>query len=1016
MSSQAASKRTRPATVAGRVPALLLAMATLAIASLALTPSAQAVIPFCPSGEAPGQCKSPKGLATDWETGHVYVVDQGNKRINVFKSDGTFINSFGSAQLKAPTWVAVDNDKTSTSRHDVYVSADDFEVQKFTPAGEFLGSFGGEGKGACQLMRNQDPVALGPKGDVFVADSYDKDGAGELHVFVNRIQQFDSEGKCIGEVVLFEGDLETIRDLAVDSAGNFYVSVVGAGGVIRKYGPAGTLITNLGGVQTEGLSVDAADHLFGKQRGGTVARVANVSTYFIAEYAPDNSLVKRFGYLPGLAAGTSLAALEAEAAPEGVFATEGKAGQGGATQVNFLPIPKGPVIVPEPCHVKNDEPGSVRATIQAEVNPEGKATTVKVEYTGAGETKTTSPEVLEDPKTHKAATDFELYEADITLEGLTPETPYTCRVIAENAEGTTPPGQEGSFETKEGFAFGGATVSEVGEEEATLTAEGNPLGLPATAQVEYVTDAQFNEGESRFANAQVAPAILDYGAGEAMQSRGTTLTGLAPATIYHWRLHVKNGVPPEGIVCPRNAAEPCPANEHLFRTYGAEERAEERAWELVSPGQKNSAEVINPIVGSGLNEDRNLLIMAASGSGEAATYTSFTSFGKDAEGAPPASQYYSHRSAAGWTTENISPFGHQSFLLAIPFKGFTPDLGFSVFKGNEALAPGCTKGPENLYLRDDASGSLTCLTAEVPQAEGEIPCFNYAGSSEDGSRVFFASTASYAGVPAGNGFSLYEWSAAGGLKPLSVLPGQSAPATPTKGTVFGPSIDPVHPNAIANCQFGQTIIRHAVSADGSKAFWTYVPEVPEVKGELSKLLARIDNAETIQLDAEPTGQEIEKPVKGSFGNGVFQAASKDGSIVYFTDTSKLIKGSKAEEGKPDLYRYEFGKAEPLSDLTRGAVPGNVQGIVGASDDGSYLYFVAGGVLSGEEEGPSGGESDGRRSQPLSLPRGQNQLHRPALRRRPKRLGRPAEEPERPGHPRRPPPGLPLDRIPGPGRL
>ncbi len=703
-------------------------LAVLLLASIALAPSAQAAIPFCPPGEAPGQCKEPKGLATDWETGHVYVVDQGNKRINVFKSDGTFINSFGSAQLKAPTWVAVDNDKTSTSRHDVYVSADDFEVQKFTPAGEFLGSFGGEGKGACQLMGTQDPVAVGPKGDIFVADFYDKDGAGSLHVFVNRVQQFDSEGKCVGEAGLFEGkDVgggtgETIDDLAVDSLGNFYVSVEGAGGVIRKYSPSGTLLAELsanveGGVSTQGLSVDGADNLFAKQRGKAVTKLA--STYFIAEYAPDNSLVKRFGYLSGLEAGTSLATLEAEGGTEGVFATEKYFVPTVTTQVNFLPIPKGPVIVPEPCHVKNGEPGSVRATIQAEVNPEGKETTVQVEYSDGSETKTSPPEVLEDPKTHKAVTDFELYEAAVTLEGLTPETPYTCRVIAENAEGTTPPGEEGSFETKEGFAFGGATVSEVGEEEATLTAEGNPLGLPATAQIEYVTDAQFNEGESRFANAQVAPAVLDYGAGEAMQSRGTTLTGLAPATIYHWRLHVNNGVPPEGIVCPRNAAEPCPANEHFFRTYGAEERAEERAWELVSPGQKNSAEVVTPIVATGVYEDRNLLITAASGSGEAATYTSFTSFGKDAEGAPPASQYYSHRSAAGWTTENISPFGHQNFILAIPFKGFTPDLGFSVFKGNEALAPGCTKGPENLYLRDNVSDSLTCLTRKCRQADSE---------------------------------------------------------------------------------------------------------------------------------------------------------------------------------------------------------------------------------------------------------------------------------------------------------
>jgi hypothetical protein len=932
---------------AGRVRTALLATLILAVASIAFAPAAPAAIPFCLSGTGPGQCNSPKGLAADQETGHVYVVDQGNHRINAFESDGTFLFSFGSAQLSEPTWVAVDNDKTSASQHDVYVSADNFEVQKFKASGEFVGSFGGKGEGACQLMRTNDPVAVGPEGDVFVADAYDKDGAGPLHVWVNRVQHFDPEGKCLGEVHLFDGKEIAqgvfVRELAIDSTGTFNVRIENEFPVLRKYSSTGTLTAGQGGAaELAGLSVDAAGNAFIQEYARrAVSPPRDLS--FITEYAPDSSVVRRFGY-SGYFNGqeTSLASLEEGGGAEGIFVTKSffHPNPNELAGIYFLPVLKGPEIVSEPCHVKNGEPGSVRATVQAEVNPEGKATTVHVEYSDGGETKSTPPEALGGPA------DLELHEATATVEGLTPETTYHCRVIAENAEGTTPPGEEGSFETKEGFEFGGASVSEAGEEEATLTAEGNPLGLPATAQIEYVTDAKFEE--SRFAEAQSAPAEeLDYGAGEGMQSRSTTLTGLQPATIYHWRLHVRNGVPPQGIVCPRSGPEPCPANEHVFRTYGAEEIADERAWELVSPGQKNSAEVVSPLPASGIHEDRNELIVASSGSGEAATFTSFTSFGKDAEGAPSASQYLSKRTTGGWVTENISPFGYQSPVLSIPFKGFAPDLGFAVFKVTEgALAPGCPEGVENLYLRDNASGDLTCLTPEVPQ-EGPSNCRSYAGSSEDGARVFFASSASYAGVPAGSGLSLYEWSAEGGLVPVSVLPGQSAPAPPTEGTVFGPTLGSFGPS---NCQFGETVIRHVVSADGSKAFWTYLPDGP---AQPSLLLARVNGAETIQLDAKPEGQKKEKPGAGPFFNGVFRAASKDGSVVYFTDTAKLILGSKAEAGKPDLYRYEFGKAEPLSDLTKGAVPGDMQGIIGASDDGSYLYFVAKGVLSGEEEGPTG---------------------------------------------------------------
>jgi hypothetical protein len=52
----------------------------------------------------------------------------------------------------------------------------------------------------------------------------------------------------------------------------------------------------------------------------------------------------------------------------------------------------------------------------------------------------------------------------------------------------------------------------------------------------------------------------------------------------------------------------------------------------------------------------------------------------------------------------------------------------------------------------------------------------------------------------------------------------------------------------------------------------------------------------------------------------------------------------------DLYRYEAGVAEPLTDLTPDPNLGEengaeVQGVLGGSMDGSYLYFVANGVLA-----------------------------------------------------------------------
>ena len=90
----------------------------------------------------------------------------------------------------------------------------------------------------------------------------------------------------------------------------------------------------------------------------------------------------------------------------------------------------------------------------------------------------------------------------------------------------------------------------------------------------------------------------------------------------------------------------------------------------------------------------------------------------------------------------------------------------------------------------------------------------------------------------------------------------------------------------------------------------------------------------------------------------FQAASADGSRVFFTDTARLSEEStqepSGEESAADLYEFEVTSAagEPLrgrlSDISTGAVTASADVlnlIVGISEDGSYVYFVANGVLA-----------------------------------------------------------------------
>ncbi len=68
---------------------------------------------------------------------------------------------------------------------------------------------------------------------------------------------------------------------------------------------------------------------------------------------------------------------------------------------------------------------------------------------------------------------------------------------------------------------------------------------------------------------------------------------------------------------------------------------------------------------------------------------------------------------------------------------------------------------------------------------------------------------------------------------------------------------------------------------------------------------------------------------GLAGTPEYQTASSDGSRVFFTESG-------------DLYEFEAGHSLPVA-LTIGA--GIVGLVIGASEDGSYVYFVANRALA-----------------------------------------------------------------------
>ena len=96
-------------------------------------------------GNAPGQFNTPHTMAADAK-GNIYIGDRGNKRIQVFDSDGTFLRQF--TNVEAPWAICI----TPGPNQVLYSSdAPSGKVFKLDLNGNLLGTFGKFGKQAGQF-------------------------------------------------------------------------------------------------------------------------------------------------------------------------------------------------------------------------------------------------------------------------------------------------------------------------------------------------------------------------------------------------------------------------------------------------------------------------------------------------------------------------------------------------------------------------------------------------------------------------------------------------------------------------------------------------------------------------------------------------------------------------------------------------------------------------------------------------------------------------------------------------
>jgi hypothetical protein len=281
----------------------------------------------------------------------------------------------------------------------------------------------------------------------------------------------------------------------------------------------------------------------------------------------------------------------------------------------------------------------------------------------------------------------------------------------------------------------------------------------------------------------------------------------------------------------------------------------------------------------------------------------------------------------GWTQADIQPLGNPSAYLA-----FADDLKISLLDSFAPLAPDAPASCEVLYSRTNADGAYTPAFTTT-QTPGECGVPTFAGASADGADVLFESSAALI-APGTEGQSNLYYSAGGQLELVNVLSGGEV----VPDAVFGGP-----PQGSGGFEH-QPDAEHAISADGSRVFWTALdsegqPEALYVREHRTSLQAK-----TTQVDAPEPGC-----LSCSSGGGRFLSASSDGSRVLFLDERALTAGSNASAQEPDLYRFDVDTGQ-LTDLTAGEAGehANVKGLIGASEDGSDVYAVAGGVLASNE--------------------------------------------------------------------
>jgi hypothetical protein len=546
------------------------------------------------------------------------------------------------------------------------------------------------------------------------------------------------------------------------------------------------------------------------------------------------------------------------------------------------------------------------------------------------------------PAAATAGTSPEPESAAIT--GLHPGDSYTYCLLLRNAAGN-----QAAISAQETFTTPAAapviaseSVSHIEETKVTLEAQIEADGA--------ATEYSFEYGPTESYGPPTKLTVLPEGGKVAVLIPETgTLT---PGGSYHYRVTATNTVegatetvhgedkPFTTLEPPPTTPETCPNAARRAEQPDAKDLPDCRAYEMVSPrntdGQDATAETEFREASPRASEAKE--------AEPAVAYTSLGSFAAP-HGSMLENEYVSRRAASGWGTQAIDPLSDPTEFGREPVEGnyrgalLTPELTAGVALTSGKLveeAPPMEYGHWGTYVATFASGRYQYLGQLV--GFGDAPW----GASTDLTRVVLPVVAENAETG-----SLVEYVDKSEIQ-LSVT------------------------NTEAPLSFLLTGDRwHAVSENGSRAYFTVS------EGSTAQLYGRVNIGESQNETYGPNGECLEATKACTIQVSAsrrqpedpagpqparYWGASTNGSKVLFTSNAELT--ADAYTGPSDeaanLYEYDLTSGE-LTDLTVDdadvAEGADVQGVVQISEHGSYVYFVAKGVLKGAHGEPLQNVSD-----------------------------------------------------------